>query len=181
MLNALLRTLVLGLALVAALPVFASRAQVLGYTVGESTFEEVKSSLQSRGTTPRNTGISTHAGGPMLVAPGRGLGIDGLQQILMLFDAQNRLAGALLTLNKARYDAVVSAMKEKYTLVREVRPHVGNRRAEFRAEGALITVDAPHLSFEMTIMYRTLDVEASMDRSAAAAEEKRRRVDREQF
>lgn len=181
MLTLALRTFVLASLLAVAMPVWASSAQMLGYTVGQSTFDEVKASLRSRGATPQEKGISTHAGGPMLEAPGRGLGVDGLQSAFMLFDAQNRLAGGLLTLNKGRYEAVVQAMKEKYTLVREVRPHVGNRRAEFRADGALITVEAPHMSFEMTVFYRTSGVQASMDRGAAAEAENRRRADREQF
>lgn len=177
----LLRTLVLALLFVLAAPVLASSAQMLGYTVGQSTFQEVKGSLRERGATPREKGASAHAGGPMLEASGRSLGIEGLQTAFMIFDPQDRLAGGLLTLNKSRYDAVVTAMKEKYTLVREVRPHVGNRRAEFRADGALITVEAPHMSFEMTVFYRTPAVQASMDRGAADDEQKRRQTDREQF
>ncbi len=177
----LLRAAVLGLLLLAAKPATAASAQVLGYTVGDSTYSEVRASLQARGASPRDKGTSGHSGGPMLEASGRPLGIEGLRGAFLIFDAENRLAGGLLTLHKSRYEAVVEALKEKYTLVHEVRPFVGNRYAEFRAEGALISVDAPHLSFEMTVMYRTSAVKASMDREAEARAANRRRVEREQL
>jgi hypothetical protein len=180
-LRVLLRAAVLGLLLTAAKPAAANGAQVLGYAVGQSTYEDVMTSLKERGAIPRDKGASVHAGGSMLEASGHGLGVEGLQSALMIFDTRNRLAGGLLTLHKSRYDAVVQALKEKYTFVREVRPFVGNRVAEFRASGALITVDAPHLSFEMTVLYRTPAVQASMEREAAASEAARRRLEREQF
>ncbi len=180
-LKVLFRTAVLGLLLATAEPAAANSVQLLGYTVGQSTYEDVKASLEERGARPRDKGASRHAGGPMLEASGHRLGVEGLQSAFMIFDERNRLAGGLLTLHKSSYDAVVQALKEKYTLVREVRPFVGNRFAEFRASGALITVDAPHLSFEMTVLYRTPAVKSSMDREAAAREADRRRVEREQF
>lgn len=177
----LFRTALLGLLLAVAKPATANAAQLLGYTVGKSTYAEVKASLQERGASPRDKGTSVHSGGPMLEALGRPLGVEGLQSAFMIFDARNRLAGGLLTLHKSRYDAVVQALKAKYTLVHEVQHFVGNRFAEFRADSALVTVDAPHLSFELTVLYRTPAVKASMDREAAAREANRRRVDIEQF
>jgi hypothetical protein len=182
-LKALFRTVVLGLVLAAAKPAAASTdtAQLLGYSLGQSTYEDVKASLQQRGVNPHDKGTSIYAGGPMLETTARGLGVEGLQSAFMIFDVQNRLAGGVLTLNKSRYGAVIQALKSKYTLVRELRPFVGNRFAEFRANGAIITVDSPHMSFEMTVMYRTPAVKASMERDAAAEAENRRRTDREQF
>lgn len=177
----LLRAAVIGLLLAAAKPAVANTAQMLGYTIGQSTYAEVKHSLQQRDASPRDKGTSSHAGGPMLEASGRSLGVEGLHGAFIIFDAESRLAGGLLTLNKSRYDAVVQTLKKKYTLVREIRPFVGNRLAEFRADGAYITVDAPHLSFEMTVLYRTPSVRVSMEREAEAEAANRRRTDREQF
>lgn len=117
----------------------------------------------------------------MLEASDRSLGVEGLYGAHMIFEAESRLAGGLLTLDQSRYDAVVQALKQKYTLVREVRPFVGNRLAEFRADGAHITVDAHRLSFEMTVRYRTPTVKVSMESEAEAEAAERRRTDREQF
>lgn len=177
----LLRAAVIGLLLAAAKPAVASTAQMLSYTMGQSIYAEVKHSLLQRGASPRDKGTSGHAGGPMLEASGRSIGVEGLYGAYMIFDAESRLAGGLLTLDKSRYDAVVQAPKQKYTLVREIRPFVGNRLAEFRADSAHITVDAPRLSFEMTVRYRTPTVKVSLESEAEAEAAERRRTDREQF
>lgn len=182
MIITILRTLILGVLLALANPAFAAAsAQLLGYTLGEATHDQVRASLQERGANPTSRGTSTHSGGPMLDASGRALGLEGLQSALLLFDVEQRLSGGLLTMNKSRYDAVVQALKGKYTMIREDRPFVGNRRAEFRAGDVLVTVDAPHMSFEMTVLYRTTAVQKSMDRANEADAERRRQTDRDQF
>lgn len=160
----------------------AESVQILGYTVGQSTLEEVKASLRERGGAPRDHGISTHSRGPMLVAGSpEDLGVEGLRGALLIFDTDNRLTAGQLTLGKHRYDAIVAVLKGKYPLVGEQRPHVGNRRADFRAGDHLISVEAPHMSFEMTVSYRSTGFQKSMDEAIRREAEQKRQRDRDQF
>lgn len=167
------------------IPVLASAseaAQVLGYTFGASTHAEVESSLRERGGQPLDRGISAHANGPMLRAgTPRNLGIEGLQDALMIFNERRILTAAQLKLPKHRYDAIVAALKAKYPLLREQRPHVGNRAAEFRSGDVLITVDAPHMSFDMTVSYRTFEFQRAMDEAARSEAEQKRQNDLNQL
>ena len=162
---------------------FATEApQMLGHNFGEATHAEVTASMIERGAAPRDTGVSAFSNGPIMsLGNARALDIDGLTKAILIFDVQRKLVAGQLTLNKSRYDAVVSALKSKYPLVREQRPFVGDRWADFRLGETLITVSSPHMSFEMSVTYRTRAFQRAMDDADRAERQARERQDRSQF
>jgi len=174
--------LLLAVALTPCFAFAAESVQALGYTFGSAEYAEVLASLRERGGQPAERGISAHANGPMIgVGAPRNLGVEGLKDALLIFNERQLLAAARLTLPKHRYDAIVAVLKDKYPLVREQRPHVGNRVAEFRSGDMLITADAPHLSFDMTVSYRTTGFQRAMDKAVRAEAAQKRQNDRNQF
>jgi len=163
-------------------PISSARpAQVLGYTIGQATEGEVWCSLQDRGASVATRGLSAHAGGQIIEAHGPSWGVLGLTRALLIFDAHQTLAGGLLTVTGPRFYSITQVLKGKYTLLREDPPSGGNRCADFQARDVLVTANAPDLSSEMTVMYRTVAVQQSMDREAHAEAERRRQDDLGQF
>ena len=126
-------------------------------------------------------GTNAYSDGPMWRSAGVGLEIEGLQQVLAIFDVNQRLSGLQLTLDKHRYDAVMAHLKGKYRLKGEQRPFVGNRSAVLEGEGAVIEVEAPHLSFQMTVTYFTPALKQAFTKRSADSEAAKARHEGGQF
>jgi|GEM_PF-5174420 Bacterial TniB protein. len=100
-------------------PAFAEEPKPLGVALG-APLEEV---WQVLGNPPfRETGINAYTSGPMYVLDGYGLGISDLQSVLLVFDADRRLAGLKMTmhgggLGKENFDRVLAYLKERYKVI----------------------------------------------------------------
>jgi len=89
----------------------------------------------------------------MLKTKGTSYEIDGLNEVLYIFDEKKILAGVIMGMNKARFDAIFQFLSSKYQVTSQERPFVGNQFARFKPSDSFIDVDAPHLSFTMEIRY----------------------------
>lgn len=148
-----------------------ARADVtaFGFTLGATAYSEV----QKRGET---TGINLYSQGPMLTLRPGEVELDGLQEFTLIFDDQHKLAAMVLTLGKHRFDAVHGHLRGRYAVRESQIPFVGDRYVRYGAPGATIELNAPHLSFEMTLIYQRDDFrKAFRDHQAKQREEKRRR------
>jgi len=132
-------------------------ARPLGYTLGKSTYDEVKRDLSAK-TTVRDNGINKYTHGPMLAADGD-LDLENLKEADLIFGQDKRLAAVLLTFNKlpldANFDPLFQLLASKYTLVEKHIPFVGNKTAKFRQGDVLIDLESVHLSFTIQVVYRT--------------------------
>lgn len=130
----------------------------LGYTIGSATLASVEKSLR-RKTDVKPNGTNRYSAGPMLLAEGAGLGVEGLQSALFIFDSKETLVAIQLTLNKGalgeEFDRTYERLAAKYKLVRKTVPFVGDKVARFEKGDAVIELSAPHLSFAMTVTYMT--------------------------
>lgn len=154
------------------LAAWAANVAPLGLEVGVADLATVKNKLGGQ-TRLREDGINKWTGGPMLKGDGEGLGIDGLQEILFIFDPQRKLQGVVMTMDKGRFGDVRGFLKAKYETVREVVPFVGNAYARYRSGDSIAEIDAPHLSFSMEVRY--LSNALLKHYQAASAEEENRR------
>jgi hypothetical protein len=125
-----------------------------GLFVGETTLEEARASLSGK-TVVEDKGKNRWSEGPMLSSRGAGLGLDGLQEAIFIFDDESTLASVILTLHKNRYSDLRQMLANQYTLIDEQAPFVGNKKATFREDGITIEADAPHMGFRMTLSYQT--------------------------
>ena len=80
-----------------------------------------------------------------------------------------------------RYDEVLKAPRSKYALEDEQRPFVGNRSARFKAGVVEIVVDAPHLSFDMAVLYATPAFRQQMKAQQRREQDAERRRDAASF
>lgn len=91
----------------------------------------------------------------MLKGDGEGLGIEGLSEVTFIFDKSDKLAGVLMTLPKDSFRQTLKALSGKYKLEQKEVPFVGNASARLRQGDSIIELDAPHLSFAMSVVYLT--------------------------
>jgi len=116
----------------------------------------VESVLKTKNIEYEHAGINKYSKGPMLAAGGNGFGIGGLKSVVFIFTPRKELTGALLTINKDRYAHLVGLLKEKHRVLDEKKAFVGDQSVTLEASDRThIQVDAPHMSFEMTISYLT--------------------------
>lgn len=151
-----LRTLV-GALLLGIGAVAQAGVTVLGFEMGVSTSEQVKTTLSTR-TKVEELGLNRFSGGPALRTDGTTYDVETLSKVIYIFDDRKRLAGVLMTMNKSRYEAVHQFLDAKYKLVSETRPFVGTQTSRFKAADTTIDMDAPHLGFEMEIRYLNDDL-----------------------
>lgn len=140
--------------LVAYLSMSDARAavNVLGFEMGKATMDEINLSVSKHGTIADN-GTNKYSGGPMLKAPGSSFDIEGLDDVIFIFDPDHRLIGVVMDMDKSRFDSVLARLKSKYHLVSQTVPLVGNKTARFHDGSTTIDIDAPHMSFAMQVRY----------------------------
>ena len=128
--------------------------QMLGFDLGVSTLEQVKSALVKQ-TRISDAGLNKFSGGPMLKTDGSSYEIEGVTEVVYVFDDQKKLAAVLMDMDmdKNRFDAVFKALSAKYKVSAQQRPFVGNQFARFKTPDAVIELNAPHLSFQMSVNY----------------------------
>lgn len=112
---------------------------VLGFEINVSNVNHVKSSL-SRETVINDSGINAYTLGPMLKTNGSSYDIEGLHEVLYVFDD------------------IYKALANKYKVTSQNRPFVGNKYARFKTPDTIIEMDAPHMSFRMMVSYTQVDL-----------------------
>lgn len=151
-----------------------------GFAVGKATVNDVKAGLRGKVRVEDN-GINKFSRGPMLKTPGRELDMEGLQEVLFIFDAKQTLAALVMTLDKNRFDQVYDHLADKYTLVHKQIPFVGDKYAKFRHGNIITELDAPHLSFSMEVRYMTEQFLANYNATTREEEQRKRNRERGQF
>lgn len=130
------------------LPVFAAPPSPFGMPLGELTLNDATSrfSLQS-------SGVSPYSGGSIMTAPVAQFDFEGLVTMQLIFDQDERLVAVIATLDKQRFDTLFTGLDERYRSLSSQRPFVGNKSATFESGDTEIHLEAPHMSFQMTMSY----------------------------
>lgn len=170
--------LILVLSLVACTVMAAERATPFGVVLGKSTAKDVRAALGNKthfqviDQNPVSHGLS-------LISNGEGLDMPDLRKAIFAFDADGTLQYVQLTLPKggmrnAGFKRFYGMLKSKYHPVKSSQPFVGDQYARFDAANAWIELDAPHMSFEMTVTYTTASMRAMLNRYEARTTQQRR-------
>ena len=123
----------------------------LGFTLGKSDYKTV--TKQAPGL--KDGGISKYSNGKMLKGMSPQFNIQGLKKTLFIFDKQNKLAVIMMTFDKNQFDTVYGYLKNKYPLKSKTIPFVGNKNVIFVKDQNKIEITAPHMSFDMDVVYST--------------------------
>lgn len=158
--------LVLSFVLMASMPAMAqtntATVAPLGFVVGKATLKEIKDGVPGSAKLS-NEGTNRYSKGPMFKAKGRAFDIEGLQDVWFVFDEREVLVGVQMTMAKNDFDRVYQNLAGKYRLVSKDIPLVGNKYARFQQGDIVIEFNAPHMSFEMEVVYRTIGFEKQVE------------------
>lgn len=139
--------------------------QVLGVELGVTTISALKQSAEGKRVQSR--GQNKFSNGEMFAAPGAAFGVEGLKEVLYIFDTNEKLSAVVLSMDKHRFDAMNGIVAGKYKLVEKDVPFVGNKRARYTADDAAIILDAPHMSFVMEVTYVQHDLYRAFNAQSA--------------
>ncbi|MDY0136083.1 MAG: hypothetical protein RBS36_02830 [Thiomicrospira sp.] len=121
-----------------------------GLTLNQATVAELKQKYSAK-----MLGYNKYSGGEVYQLTPDELGIDGLQKATAIFDEKGVLQGILTELPKHRFDQMYQLLSAKYKVVSSQIPFVGSKTVTMRDGETEITLNAPHLSFEMEMSYLT--------------------------
>lgn len=156
----------------------AANAAPLGMELNVATYAQVKQQLGGK-TSLSDNGVNKYSDGKMLQGNGDGLGIEGLSEITFIFDASDKLAAVLMTLPKDSFQQTLNALSKKYKRIEKQVPFVGNASAKLQQGESVIELNAPHMSFEMSLHYLTKSLKQAFTQQASSeheAQEKIRRI-----
>lgn len=163
------------LAILVGSPLLANPSP-FGMAIGELSVEEAVSRFSLE-----PSGINEYSGGRMFNAPVGQFSFEGLQEMTLIFSQDDRLVGVVATLNKNRFDALFNGLSERYQLLTSERPFVGNKMANFAAGDTEIHLDAPHMSFQMTLSYLEKGFLSDFRRKTAEAEQRQQQHEMNQL
>lgn len=141
------------LALLPVAPISAATSP-LGFTLGKTTFDEVERLLPQNKI--KKISRSTLTGGSWLEIDPAAFDFDGLENVLLVFETDQRLAVVILTIAKRRFRNVLADLRSKYTIESQnIDNFMQKGEANFRSGDDWILFNAPHLSFSLELSYIT--------------------------
>lgn len=153
-----MKNILFSLLMISSTSAFATNALPFGQEIGVTKCDVAVKNL-SEHVTLKKDGINKYTNGDMYLGDAKNLGFDGAISILLICDQDNVLSGLQLTLDKGgmdgNFDKYNKMLKSKYKLVKIINPFVGNKHAQYKQGNSTIMLNAPHMSFEMTITYVT--------------------------
>jgi hypothetical protein len=153
---------------------------VLGAEIGVTTVEQLRQAL-SKNTQVQDQGLNRYSGGQMLRTDGASYEIEGLSEVLYIFDTHGKLAGVLMEMEKSRFASVYQFIGQKYKVSSERRPFVGDQYARFKSSDATIEIDAPHLSFKMEVRYLRNDLLQRFNADSAKEKAAKKKSEAQKF
>ncbi len=140
---------IISICLVCLSPLANADPAPFGLEIGKATISDVKKKYQTQAT-----GKNKYTHGEMLNLNTDAINIEGLKSVTAIFDSKDKLVAVLTTFPKNKFNFLFDTMRnKKYKLVKKNIPFVGNTSAEFKSKGTSIFLNAPHLSFEMSLHY----------------------------
>lgn len=101
----------------------------------------------------KEVGINKYSDGKMIYIDPNELDFDGLKNTLLIFSKEDILLAVILTLPNNKFDELYQNLKSKYKLVSKEIPFVGNKNAKFVNDSTEITLNSPHMSFDLELTY----------------------------
>ena len=125
-----------------------------GLNVGKDTFDTLKNEFDEY-----NCDYNQHSAitlGVLVKCSSRNFDFDGLLgDVLLIFSDDNRLDAAVLAISKHKFDSILSSLSSKYKIIQKHKQFVGDAYAKLKGGNINIVLQAPHLSFEMSLIYST--------------------------
>lgn len=139
-----------------------------GYTLGTVYWAEVLFDLLGRKDSfAGDGGTNKYSGGSMLRVNGDLLDMRGVKELTLIFDEHDVLtalsAKAKKQIGDGSYNNAFKELHAQYSKMYRVTsasmPYVGDYYAEYTNNGCSISINAPHLDFDMTVVLDSAEFE----------------------
>lgn len=148
-------------------------AAPLGVEIGFANVQGLKEKVGSV-TSLKEKGINSYSGGTMFESNGEGLGVEGLSNVLFIFDKNSVLAGVIMTLPKGAKDTFATLSKKYQTVDNKIDNFMNYGYARLSKGESLIEIDSPHLSFTMEVRYLTKQLMTDFNQQSAEQEARKK-------
>ncbi len=126
-------------------------AEPLGFKLGVTPLFVI----QQKDDEMEEDGYSKWTGGKKFTSKGTAHNIEGAQSIIYIFNKEDLLDVVIINMHKDYFYKVNSYLKSKYKILSATLPPVGDKHTKYKQGNSIIQLDAPHLSFEMEVIYKT--------------------------
>lgn len=99
----------------------------------------------------------------------------------IIFDTTGLLIAVITTLPKSKFDYLNQTLGGKYKRVSQNIPFVGNKSVTYRDGGTEITLEAPHMSFEMSMNYIRDDLMRAFNQQSEAEKRQKQQSEASQL
>ncbi|HFE4537099.1 TPA: hypothetical protein ACF24J_003420 [Escherichia coli] len=130
-------------------PLAYAGTTAFGMTLGETTLEVFKKEYPSA----VDEGVSEWSGGSIFSVPAQDLDFDGVKRSYVIFTKDEKVTAIIIDLNNRLFDRIHGMLSKKYKVSKKIIPFVGNKFVRYKNEEDIIELDAPHMSFDMTLSY----------------------------
>lgn len=144
-----------------------AEVSVIGITINQDTKEDIEKNY-----------IIENKDGAVWGLKRSEIPIEGIKKAEVIFQ-DDHVKGVWLVVEKHRFNYFFDALKSKYKLIKKDTPFVGNQYARFEKEDVLIWIDAPHMSFNMDVVYMDKKYKKELDayRNKMKQEKKNRELE----
>ncbi|MWN89900.1 hypothetical protein GQ597_04145 [Gilliamella sp. Pra-s65] len=143
-----MRTLLLIVTLLVCPLLYANPAP-FGLEINKATLEKTKEKYNLV-----ENGVNYYSQGSTYLIDTKELSLDGLNRVLLIFSKENNiLLSVVATFSSYKFDSINNNLFQKYKLLKQSIPLVGDRHVEYKDDQSLIILDAPHSSFDLHITY----------------------------
>lgn len=119
-----------------------------GINVGETTKIELTKNYPAKAA-----GMSEWTGGPVYSIDPHNFTTEGLSKVTVILNDSDVVVAVILQLPKSKFEAHNKHAADTYELISKDIPFVGDRLAKYKSGETQIWLDAPHMSFDMKVMF----------------------------
>ena len=141
-----------------------------GLEIYKSTYKNIKNKYPGF-----DKGVNLYSNGKMYSINCNNIDIKGIKSILTIFNTNDLLVGVIVKFQRYRYADLLSSLKEKYNLIENHSPFVGNKYAKFMSGETIVTIDSEHMSFDLEVSYIHNELEKMFITQSKKQEEQRKR------
>lgn len=122
--------------------------EIFDMELGKTTESQLKSLYNVS-----QTGTNKYSHGNMYSIPTSAIDFEGLKKITTIFDENKTLVSVITELPKSKFDYLHKLLNKKYKKTSQKIPYVGKKSAEYSDGNTIISLEAPHMSFQMSMSY----------------------------
>ena len=152
-----MKRIIASLLIVAATAVFADPAP-FGLEIGKATVADAEKMYSIE-----KIGINEFFNGTVYRVAVNQIDFEGLKELRLVFNKKGALSIVHATLPKSQFKSIHHSLSKKYKVVKQEIPFVGDSFVQYVNGSTKILLNAPHLSFDMTMQYFNKEMFAAID------------------